>query len=92
MVATALHGYTRGTVDLDDLDIGLLRRRRGAKWANVPADVLPAWGPKHACGNRYGELPSDRNNRLDGTYDAKARVEVLEIRRPFEAFAQYFLV
>lgn len=43
MVARALHGYTRGAVNLDDLDIELLRRRRGAKWANVPADVIPAW-------------------------------------------------
>ncbi|MFN2377259.1 MAG: MalY/PatB family protein [Candidatus Binatia bacterium] len=30
-------------MNLDDLDIELLRRRRGAKWANVPADVIPAW-------------------------------------------------
>jgi cysteine-S-conjugate beta-lyase len=30
-------------VSFDDLDIAELRRRRGEKWAEYPADVLPAW-------------------------------------------------
>jgi cystathionine beta-lyase len=30
-------------VSFDDLDLGTLRRRRGEKWADYPADVLPAW-------------------------------------------------
>jgi cystathionine beta-lyase len=30
-------------VNFDDLDLAELRRRRGEKWADYPADVLPAW-------------------------------------------------
>lgn len=30
-------------MSFDDLDIAELRRRRGEKWAEYPADVLPAW-------------------------------------------------
>ncbi len=31
------------TIDFDDIDLDLLRRRRSAKWTTYPADVLPAW-------------------------------------------------
>jgi cystathionine beta-lyase len=30
-------------VKFDDLDVDTLRRRRGEKWRDYPADVLPAW-------------------------------------------------
>ncbi len=30
-------------MNFDDVDIEALRRGRGAKWTQVPADVLPAW-------------------------------------------------
>ncbi len=30
-------------IDFDDVDLDLLRRRRSAKWATYPVDVLPAW-------------------------------------------------
>ncbi len=30
-------------IDFDDIDLHVLRRRRSAKWATYPADVLPAW-------------------------------------------------
>ena len=30
-------------MNFDDLDLAELRRRRGEKWADYPADVLPAW-------------------------------------------------
>jgi cysteine-S-conjugate beta-lyase len=32
-----------GRLDLDRLDIAQLRARRGEKWRQYPADVLPAW-------------------------------------------------
>jgi cystathionine beta-lyase len=30
-------------MDLNALDVSVLRRRRGEKWSTYPADVLPAW-------------------------------------------------